>query len=260
MRSPFPGMNPYLEQPRLWRQVHADLIVDMRRYLTPVLRPHYSVEIEQRTYVTLGTTNQPTVSIPDVLVLSPSNSETGSPAYASATVTTPPLIAELPLPAEEEIKQRYLQIRHLDSQEIITVIEILSPTNKLAKSGREQYEQKRLEILGSLTNLVEINLLRTGRPLSMTLPKNNHYRLVVSRYQHRPQAEVYLFSVRDPIPDLPIPLRPSQNEPYIPLNRLLHDLYDQGGYDLSIDYHKPPTPPLSKKDADWAQKQLTISN
>ena len=66
MGNPFPGMNPYLEQPELWHQVHNRLIVAMSDdklllyetlceriyadHLTPQIAPKYRVSIEERVY------------------------------------------------------------------------------------------------------------------------------------------------------------------------------------------------------------------
>ena len=167
-----------------------------------------------------------------------------------------PLVAELPLP--EEVTERYLEIRTVPEQQVITVIEILSPSNKLTREGRAQYEGKRLKVLGSSTHLVEIDLLRSGHPFPMKAPGFNDYRVVISRSQHRPRADIYLFGVRDLIPAFPIPLRPGETEPILPLKHILHELYDQGGYDLIIDYRQPP-PPLSEGDAAWARQLVTQS-
>ena len=142
----------------------------------------------------------------------------------------------------------------MPDQQVITVLEILSPSNKLSRAGREQYGSKRLKVLGSRTHLVEIDLLRSGQPFPMKTPGNNAYRLLVSRSQHRPRADIYLFGVRDPIPTFPIPLRPNEAEPSLPLNHILHDLYDQGGYDLIIDYQQPPQPPLPEAEAEGARR------
>ena len=83
------------------------------------------------------------------------------------------------------------------------------------------------------------------------------YRPIVSRSQRRPYADVHLFNMRDLIPDLPIPLRPGEEEPFMPLNRILHEVYDQGGYDLIIDYQQPPEPPLSGADGAWTAQILS---
>jgi len=166
--------------------------------------------------------------------------------------TAQPFVAELPLP--EEVTDRYLEIRTVPEQQVITVIEILSPSDKLTREGRAQYEGKRLKVLGSSTHLVEIDLLRSGHPFPMKAPGYNDYRIVISRSQHRPRADIYLFGVRDLIPAFPIPLHPGETEPALPLNDILHELYDQGGYDLIIDYRQPPQPPLSEGDATSARQ------
>ena len=197
--------------------------------------------------------------IPDVLITSPQRDPDSTPT--ATTVTTPeaaqPLVAELPLP--EEVTERYLEIRTVPAQQVITVIEILSPSNKLTREGRAQYEGKRLKVLGSSTHLVEMDLLRSGHPFPMKAPGSNDYRIILSRSQHRPRADIYLFGVRDLLPAFPIPLRPGETEPILPLNHILHELYDQGGYDLIIDYRQPPPPPLSEADAAWARQLVTGS-
>ncbi len=248
MPTPFPGMDPYLERPGVWNQVHTSLIVDIQRFLTPILRPHYHVAIEQRQYLTVLPPDEQATGIPDILV-------TSSPlrglnyALAMAPTTPGPLVAELPVP--EEVKERYLEIRDIKSGVVITVIEILSPANKIGREGRDLYERKRFKTLGSLTNLVEIDLLRIGQPFPMKISAQDDYRILVSRSQSRPRADVYLFDVPDPIPDFPIPLRPGEQEPILSLNKILHTLYDQGGYDMIIDYEQPPNPPLSDEDTVW---------
>jgi len=222
MPGPFPGMDPYFEQRGLWEQVHADLIVDIRRFLTPLVRPQYHVAMPGQN----------------------------------------PIVAELPMP--EEVRERYLEIRDVTTHEVVTVIEILSPTNKLPGEGRAQYERKRMKVLASLTNLVEIDLIRAGQPFavkaSLDVARSSDYRMIISRSQQRPRADLYLFSLRDPIPDIPIPLRPGETEPVLKLNQILHNLYDQGGYDLAIDYHQPPAPPLPDEDSRWAANLLADQN
>jgi hypothetical protein len=257
MPTAFLGMDPYLERRGVWEQVHTDLIVSIRRFLTPLLRPHYHVGIEERTYLAVLPPNDQSTGMPDVLIAaSLSPTVTAAPSVAvAAPVAVAPVVAQLPMP--EEVKERYLEIRTVPDQQVITVIEILSPTNKITREGRELYESKRLKVLGSLTNLVEIDLLRVGQPFPMKVTSQSDYRLVVSRSRRRPYADVYLFSVRDLIPDLPIPLRLGEEEPLVPLNKILHEVYDQGGYDLIIDYQQPPEPPLSEADVAWTAQILS---
>jgi hypothetical protein len=159
----------------------------------------------------------------------------------------------------DEVTERYLEVRDVATGEVITAIEILSPTNKLTRGGRNQYDRKRLKVLGSATNLLEIDLLRSGEPFPIRFQNGDRealYRIVVSRAPWRPRADVYLFGLRAPIPDVPMPLRPGESEPVLPLNRVLHDLYDRAGYDQVIDYQQPPVPPLGDEDAVWAAQLL----
>lgn len=254
MSAPFPGMNPYLERPGLWKEVHTRLLVAMADALGSQVRPRYRVGVEQRTYMAvLDPTQDDLIGEPDVLVVSAAGEGRMSMATASP-VGTMPLVAELPLP--EEVVERYLVVRTVPAGEVITIIELLSHSNKRSRAGREQYEQKRLDILGSQTNLVEIDLLRAGRPFPAyfaTGQVESDYRIVVSRSRQRPQADVYLFSMREPLPDIPVPLRPGEPEPTLPLNQLLQDVYRRAAFDLVIDYNTDPVPPLSPADQSWFQ-------
>lgn len=107
--------------------------------------------------------------------------------------------------------------------------------------------------------LVEVDLLRAGDPMPMRISGNggrSDYRILVSRSNDRPLADVYRFGVRDSIPDSPVPLRAGEPEPVVAVNQILHELYDRAGYDLAIDYSRPPVPPLSDDDAAWAASLL----
>lgn len=258
MPTPFPGMDPYLERAGIWKQVHTDLLVDIRRALSPLLRPKYQVAIEQRTYVSLlGASNL--AGEPDVLVVgTPGKRPNGVSMPRARTVPLPGAlaVAEAPaayvvdLPMPEEITERWLEVRDVVTGDAITVIEILSPSNKL--EDRQRYERKRRKILGSMTHLIEIDLLRIGKAMPMhgEIPAS-HYRILVSRSEQRPQAEVLLFTVRMSIPDVLVPLQRGDHEPALPLNQILHSLYEQAGYDLFITYGEAPVPPFEGEDAQW---------
>ena len=258
MPTSFPGMDPYLERPGFWEEVHTRLIVAIADNLSPAVMPRYRVGVERRTYLTVAEPPSRDISVgkPDVLVIEPRGN--GGLALAPSPVAVAsPQVANLPMP--EEIIERYLTVREVASNKVITVIEILSPSNKLPGVGRDQYERKRLQVLGSQTNLVEIDLLRVGEPLPMWVRDGDvisDYRIVISRSLQRPRADVYLFGVREPIPNFPIPLRPGENEPVLPLNQILHELYDRAGYDLAIDYSHPADPPLAEADTAWAENLL----
>ena len=252
MPTPFPGMDPYLEQPALWPDVHNRLIVALADDLAPRLRPRYVIAVEERTYSYEGGALT-FAGRPDLTV-----TRLNEPAVRYQATPRPrgAGVAVVELPVRDLARETYLEIRGRDDR-VVTVLEILSPANKVPGEGRELYERKRRRVLGSLTNLVEIDLLRGGQPMAMSGDgQPAHYRILVSRGHARPWADLYYFGVRDPIPDFPLPLQAGEEEPPVALNALLHALYDRAGYDLRIDYRGEPEPPLDAEDASWAAALL----
>jgi hypothetical protein len=247
-------MNPYLEQPEIWSQVHKWLIVLIAQTLNPQLRPKYRVAIEERVYESKND-DSVIVGIPDDVVVK--NIQKIDKNYSpNVAVATPPVKpVKITLPMTETVKEWYLEVRQVETGEVITVIEIISPKNKRAGEGRIKYESKRQKILESLTNLVEIDLLRQGKAMPMNSQEiSSHYRIVVSRSHERPQADLYPFNLPESIPLFPLPLQPEDPEPTINLQELLHNLYEQGSYDLTINYHQEPPPPII--DGQWLDRIL----
>ena len=252
MPSPFPGMNPYLEQAELWSEVHSRAIVAAAIAIEPELNPNYRVAVEKRIYLSASCE---LVGIPDISLVSKQSNPT-PPVSGTATLTrTEPIPVLLPLP--ETVEESYLEIREMPSGRVITVIELLSPKNKSAGEGRNAYETKRQQLLGSRTNLVEIDLLRSGKPMPILgVTQRTDYRILVSRGSQLPQAELYAFSVRDPIPALRVPLQPLDAEPELDLQAVLMGVYNQARFDLAINYCQEPRPPLKAADREWADNLL----
>jgi Protein of unknown function (DUF4058) len=255
MPNPFPGMNPYLENPDFWSEVHNRLIVAIADVLVPQLVPKYRVAIEQRVYEIKGEESL-LVGIPDVSVMrNPAvrNPITSNVAVAARTIA--PVQVTLPMP--EEVKERYLEIVDLATKEVVTVIEVLSPANKRPGKGREMYEEKRDRVFESRSHLVEIDLLRCWKPLPVLgtdLAAN--YRILVSRSNRRPRADLYLFNVRDAIPCFPLPLREPDVEPIVDLQELLNAVYDRAGYDFTVNYSGDTVPAMSESDTVWSDALL----
>lgn len=248
-------MNPYLEHPTLWSEVHSRLIVAIADALAPHLRPKYRVAIEKRVYQTSGEESL-LVGIPDVVVgRSSASGNQPTPSVAVVLAPVKPITVNIPMP--EEVREGYLEVREVGTGEVVTAIEVLSPKNKRSGEGRRAYESKRQKVLGSSTHLIEIDLLRGGQP--MPILENGiqaTYRLLVSRSDRRPQAQLYPFRLQEPIPSFQLPLRYGDSEPLVDLQALLHDVYDRAGFDLAIDYTHEPVPPLSEADAVWANALL----
>ncbi|MBO1350530.1 MAG: DUF4058 family protein [Hormoscilla sp. GUM202] len=256
MPSPFPGMDPYLEHPDLWPGVHHFLITAIAQLLSPQLRPKYVVSVEVRMYES-NDEQSLLVGIPDVSVLSKAGKiSTSNPtAVAVAAPTAEPITVTLPMPIT--IRQGYLEIKEVASKKVVTSIEVLSPVNKRMGKGRDAYLTKREQILGSSTNFVEIDLRRSGKQMPIVNKGiKSDYRILVSRGQQRPQADLYAFKLQNPIPLFPLPLRAEDPEPVINLRDLLTGIYDIGSYDLKLDYSQEPVPRLSPKDAAWANALL----
>lgn len=255
MPSPFPGMNPYLENPGLWPGVHHWLITEIARSLNPYLRPRYFVAIEERVYETIAE-NSALVGVPDDVVIKMGSTASTAPS-AIAVVNPPSQPIAVTVPMLETVKEGYIEVRKVGTEEVVTVIEVLSPKNKRSGDGRSQYEAKRQKILSSRTHLVEIDLLRQWQPMPFfNHGIQSHYRILVSRSTRRPRADLYVFNLQDAIPTFPLPLQPGDSEPIVALQPLLNDLYDQGGYDLRLNYQHAPVPPLAETDATWADAWL----
>jgi len=255
MPNPFPGMNPYLESPDFWPEVHNRLIVAIADALVPQLVPKYRVAIEKRIYE-IKEEQSLLVGIPDVSIQHnpiPRNSNTSN--VAVATRTTEPLKVRLAM--SEELREGYLEVIDMGTKEVVTVIEVLSPANKRPGKGREMYEEKRDKIFGSRTNFVEIDLLRGWEPLPVL--DNDiaaNYRILVSRSNQRPGADLYLFNLPDAIPGFPLPLRAGDVEPIVDLQALLNTVYDRAAYDITLDYNAELVPALSEADAARAEALL----
>jgi len=248
---PFPGMDPYLEHPALWPGVHNGLIAALQLALAPQLRPRYYIAIEERVYVT-EPDQRAFIGRPDLAVVGPPEA---GPMLQPAPTASSGLAVRVPLP--DEVRETYLEVRATGTDYVMTVLEILSPTNKRPGRGRRIYEDKRLDVLATRTHLVEIDLIRTGEPMPiLDNGSASQYRILVSRGDCRPNATLYAFGVRQAIPPFPLPLKPEDQEPSVDMGSLLHELYDRASYDLRLNYQGEPAPPLSAEDALWADQLL----
>jgi len=244
-------MNPYLENPELWPEVHSRLIVAIADELTEHLSEKYRVAIEKRTYFSSGDENL-LVGIPDVSVVAKRTAE----SQPARTATLAPQPISVTVPMTEEVQERYLEIREVATGTVVTVIELLSPKNKRAGEGRQAYERKRNQVLASLSHLIEIDLLRGGQPPPIRGGVDSDYRILISRSDRRPAALLYAFSLRQAIPQIAVPLMPGDGEPLLDVQVVLQRVYERGRYYLAIDYTQPPQPALSQEDVAWANERL----
>ncbi len=251
----FPGMDPYLEAPDIWPGIHASFIVYLRDHLQPRLRPRYLAAIEERVFVE-GPDRE---IIPDVW-LRQHAPQVGAAAVAMPEGDEPVLVEVLPL----EVHETYIAILDRRSgQHIVTVIEVVSPTNKYAGPGRDSYRGKQREVLHSQAHLVEIDLLRMG-PHVLAVPEwaaRNRtpydYLVCVNRAANqREKYELYFGHLRQRLPRIRIPLADDDPAVVADVQAILTQVYEAGSYGERLNYAVPCVPPLSAEDQAWANQQL----
>lgn len=244
----FPGMNPYLENPELWSEVHFGLISVLARTFNAAITPKYRAAVEKRVY-----SDSLLVGIPDVSVFQQS-AKPIEPEQSIATLSEPLVVT---VPIAEEVQEWFLEIRAVATGTVVTAVEVLSPKNKRAGEGKAKYDAKRQAVLNSTANLVEIDLLRTGEPKPMVGGIASDYRILVSRANRRPAAELYPFNLREPLPRFLLPLNPGDPEPMVDLHNVLAQVYQEAALDLAIDYTQPPVPLVNDDDFAWIQSLVT---
>jgi len=250
-------MDPYLESPVHWPDVHHELMSVAREFLNQSLRPHYHVRVEERVYVSDETDPGRKAIIPDLQVVARQTDSAFRSNYeqAGTAVCEPVVLTTL---IEDEIHEARLEIVDANRQAVITVIEILSPTNKIVGSrGRASYEQKRKEVMTSSTHLVEIDLLRDGDHLHCRelLPEADYY-VHVSRRGDRPRGTVWPILLPQRLPVILIPLKPEDPDVELDLQKVLNTAYDRAAYDMVVDYRAEPAPPLTGPSLEWANGLL----
>jgi hypothetical protein len=247
MPSPFPGMNPYFEQADDWPDFHNEFLTFLRRQLDSRIGPNYFVQLEKHVYIhELPPEPRRLLGRPDVSLV-----RTGASAAGQLNLGVLEAPAEVQLPALDVERVAFLEVRDRQGRELITVIELLSPSNKRSGDDRSQYLAKRREILRSPAHLVEIDLLRGWTPMPAEGRPEVDYSVLISRAERRPAAEFWPIRLRDRLPVIPIPLKPADADGQIDLQEVLHQAYDGPGYEKFI-YDGAPEPPLRAEDAEWA--------
>ncbi len=250
MPSPFPGMDPLIESmPDCWMEFHSAFVNCIRNVLVPRVRPHYEVRAEKQVYIT-GDEDAELFRIrPDVHIAEAGHGWRDYARPGKASLEAQPrtiLLSEAP-------EQLFLRIVDRSDRRVVTVIELLSPSNKGSGDDRRQYLQKRINIGRTHTNLVEVDLLRAGQRLATTEPlPEAEFAAYITRAGRFPDADVYVWTLRDRLPTIPIPLRGADPDVGIDLQDLFDQVYEQVGYDYALKYDQPIQPPLSDADAAWA--------
>lgn len=252
MNMPFPGMDPYLEHPLLWPGVHVQLMVALASQLQPLIEPRYVATLEERVYIEGGQRR----FVPDTVVKH-SGRPGGTAAVARPGTDTPVLLDV----GELEVHERRVEILDLyQGQKLVTLIEVMSPSNKASGPGRRSYRAKQRETLARDCHLVEIDLLRRGRHVLSVPERRTHeldpydYLVCVSRWPWRARFEVYPRALRERLPRVKLPL--ADPDPDVPLDiqAALEKVYWEGRFMRQVLYQKPCVPSLSREDQAWANE------
>jgi len=250
MPSPFPGMNPYLEEPTVWHSLHEQFPAYCQEMLTAQVRPKYFVKLDVNVYIHELPSEQRFLGRPDVAIGPSRNPAT----HASAATLAAPFYGRFG-PRIEIQKEAFVEIYERETRRAVCVIELLSPTNKASGADRELYLAKRLRYAQSDVHFVEIDLLRGWLRMPVENLPSCDYCAQVSRAEERPQVGLWPIMLRDPLPTIPVPLLAPDPDARLDLQALLHRLYDAGGYEDYI-YDAMPQPPLKPADQQWVRDIL----
>ncbi len=257
MPSPFPGMDPFIES-QLWEDFHATALPVIRELLLPQLPDGYKAYVQGRIYYSEDApgVRQPRFQ-PDVTM-------TGRPAVSGGRRNDGGL-ATMPQRATwtelVEHQEAYVELREAATERVVTVLELLSPTNKRRRhKGRRVFLNKRRSILERMANYVEIDLLRGGDAVCAVEPHpEGDYYAIVSRMVARPDVDLYAWSVRDILPAISIPLLPEHGDVTLDLAQTLAVVYDRSGYRNLLRYDVPVEPSLTAAEQTWLESVLTES-
>ncbi len=257
MPSPFPGMNPYLEQKEIWQDFHDRYVPAIGDALAAQVSPHFIVKIEEHRFIhEPSAEKRRQIGRADVSLRPASPSKRGEFGAGSMLAEAP---CQLVLSTDFEVERyEFIEIYDRKNRELVAALEVLSPANKDPGGDRQQYLVKRQGILRSTAHFIEIDLLRGGPKMPTEGSGECDYSVLISVYEGRPQAGYWPIMLRDRLPIIPIPLREPLNDVRLDLQEILHTVYDRAYYKDHI-YQGTPEPPLSAEDATWAESLLATS-
>jgi hypothetical protein len=253
-------MDPYLEQ--YWGDVHETMIIHSRAAIQKQLPPELVARVGERVFVE-PSQDRPRNIVPDVRVVQSGHRAQPVAWSGNGVSLAEPLVIDLG--QDEPVTQAYIEIIDLKSgRRVVTVIEILSPSNKVQGAGRVSYLKKQEELRAGNVSLVEIDLIRAGSRVSTVpfdrIPEGHRtpYAVYARRGWQPEKIEYYRVPLRERLPAIRIPLRQSDPDVALDLQAQLNQCYEEGRYD-DIDYRDEPDPALEPDDARWADELLRLA-
>jgi hypothetical protein len=251
MLSPFPGINPFLEHKLFWSDFHQSFLKEIKTRLVKLVGPKYYVQLDNQIYLhELSAKERGFIGRSDLGL------STSQPATTGPLRGVIPAPLHVPVPAVDVEKIYFLVVRDLETQRLVTVVELLSHTNKYSGPDRDMYLGKRKNLISGSVNFVELDLLRGGPHMPIPGLPSCDYCILVRRAMDGPVAGLWPFSMRDPLPTIPIPLLSPDEDLSIDLQEIFHLVFDEGGY-APLLYEFPVQPALTPTDASWVQSLLS---
>jgi hypothetical protein len=231
------------------------MVAVMRGELNARLPRRYVAEIELCVWIHEPSSRRRRTLEPDVTV-----TDQGGPSGSGSVGIATSAPSTIVLPTVRRKKRKHVRIIDREAHRVVTAIELLSPSNKSAGDDRETYLLKRNDYLVNDVNLVEIDLLRGGTrlPLSVVPPEVHDYYAMVCRSWEYPRASFWNFSIRDTLPDLAIPLAVDVPDVVLPLRPCLDRAFDEGRYRERLPYDRPLRPRPRRQDAAWIRGLVTL--
>jgi len=251
MTNPFPGIDPFIEAQGFWPDFHARFIICLADILADKLPDHYEARIDERINLVELPAEKVKRIKPDLAVSRGGQPASVAAARAGAATLEP---VTIPLIIEEESRETYIEILQRPDRTLVTIIELLSPSNK-EDPGRSLYLAKRNSLLCQPIHVVELDFLLGGQrmPLSKDYPAG-HFFALVARGDRRPNCHVYSWTVRQSLPAIPIPLAAPDADVWIELGSVFATAHERGRYIRSIDYATPIPSRLGEEDHRWLGK------
>jgi hypothetical protein len=248
-------MDPYLEQESVWPSFHTGFLYNLSALLNQQLPPRFAARLERHVWLeATPEPESPRLFRPDVFVADLQSMASASVATL-ALATAAPMTASLPQTHVPVIGTRYLRILDRQDQRVVTVIEVLSPANKVGRE-RIQYLEKRDTLLAAGTSLVEIDLLRSGPRLPIGTAITSDYYVLGRCPWERPQVGIWPISVRERLPVVPIPLLESLPATNVDLQTVFAQTWVGSRFEADLDYRQPPTPTWRTEDVSWAAERI----
>ncbi len=253
MKSPFPGMDPWLEG-YIWPDVHSHLARVFAELLAPQIAPKYVARIDIATIMDNDPESEIGITYPDVEVMERRNMmEEPIATYGNAALTEPTIITPYKLPIT--LRLPIVEVRDTAHNRLVTAIEILSAVNK-RNPNLADYRKKVQDLHTNGVHVIEIDLLRRGtRPYS-SKKTPSHYQVMLLRAK-KSNAAIWAVNVQDKLPVLPVPLLAPDPDVVLDLGKAMDMIFERSLYHLSIDYTKEPAPPAFP-ESDWTFIQQVV--